>query len=79
MRPKVEPMKAVAKLIRSHLEGIVAWTQRRQTNGFLEAVNGLFQATKRNTRGYGSFSTIRTVVFLLAGKLNSSKINPHAA
>jgi transposase len=79
MRSKVEPMKEVATMIRSHIEGIVAWTQTRQTNGFLEAINGLFQAAKRKARGYGNFSTIRTVVFLLAGKLDFSKINPHAA
>ena len=78
MRSKVEPMKEVAKMIRSHLDGIIAWTQTRQTNGFLEAINGLFQAAKRKARGYGSFSTMRTVVFLLAGKLDFSKINPHA-
>ena len=79
IRSKVEPMKVVAKMIRSHLDGIVAWTQTRQTNGFLEAINGLFQASKRKARGYGNFSTIRTVVFLLAGKLDFSKINPHVA
>jgi len=79
MRSKVEPMKEVARMIRSHLDGIVAWTQTRQTNGFLEAINGLFQAAKRKARGYGNFSTIRTVVFLLAGKLDFTKINPHAA
>jgi transposase len=79
MRSKVEPMKVVAKMIRSHLDGIVAWTQTRQTNGFLEAINGLFQAAKRKARGYGNFSTIRTVVFLIAGKLDFSKINPHVA
>ena len=79
MRSKVEPMKDVAKLIRRHIEGIVAWTQTRQTNGFLEAINGLFQAAKRKARGYGNFSTIRTVIFLLAGKLDFSRFNPHAA
>jgi transposase len=79
LRSKVEPMKAVAKMVRSHLDGIVAWTQTRQTNGFLEAINGLFQAAKRKARGYGNFSTIRAVVFLLAGKLDFSTINPHAA
>lgn len=78
MRSKVEPMKEVAKLIRRHLEGIVAWAQTRQTNGFLEALNGLFQAAKRKARGYGKASTIRTVVFLLAGKLDFSTLNPHA-
>jgi transposase len=77
VRSKVEPMKEVAQMIRNHLEGIIAWAQTRQTNGFLEAINGLFQAAKRKARGYGRFSTIRTVIFLLAGKLDFSKINPH--
>ena len=78
MRSKVEPMKAVAKMIRNHLEGIVAWARTRMTNGFLEALNGLFQAAKRKARGYRRLSTIRTVIFLLAGKLNFQTINPHA-
>mgnify|MGYP001562733011 CR=1 FL=1 len=79
MRSKVEPMKEVAKMIRRHIEGIIAWAQTRQTNGFLEALNGLFQAAKRKARGYGRLSTIRTVIFLLAGKLDFSKLNPHVA
>lgn len=79
MRSKVEPMKEVAKLVRNHFEGIVAWTQTRQTNGFLEAMNGLFQAAKRKARGYTRFETMRTVLFLIAGKLDFSRINPHAA
>lgn len=37
-------MKDVAKVIHSHLQGAVAWAQTKQTNGFLEAINGLFQA-----------------------------------
>ena len=79
MRSKVGPMKEVAHLIRRHMEGIIAWAQTRQTNGFLEALNGLFQAAKRKARGYGRFTTIRTVIFLLAGKLDFSKLNPHVA
>lgn len=79
MRSKVEPMKEVARLIRNHFEGIVAWTQTRQTNGFLEALNGLFQAAKRKARGYTRFDTMRTVLFLIAGKLDFARINPHAA
>lgn len=78
MRSKVEPMKEVARMVRSHLEGIVAWTQTRQTNGFLEAINGLFQASKRRARGFKRIATIRTVIFLIAGKLDFTAINPHA-
>ena len=79
MRSKVEPMKEVATLVRHHLEGIVAWAQTRQTNGFLEALNGLFQAAKRRARGFMRMSTIRTVIFLIAGKLDFRVINPHAS
>jgi transposase len=79
MRSKVEPMKDVARMIRNHFDGIVAWTQTRQTNGFIEAINGLFQAAKRKARGFTRFETMRTVLFLIAGKLNLSRINTHAA
>jgi transposase len=78
MRSKVEPMKEVAALVRRHIEGIVAWAQTRQTNGFLEAINGLFQAAKRRARGFTRLSTIKTVIFLIAGKLDFQAINPHA-
>lgn len=77
MRSKIDAMKQVAAMIRSHLEGIVAWAQTRQTNGFLEAINGLFQAAKRRARGYGRFDTIKTVIFLICGKLDFQAINPH--
>ena len=78
MRSKIDAMKKVAAMIRAHLEGIVAWAQTRQTNGFLEAINGLFQAAKRRARGYATFTTIKTVIFLIAGKLDFKAINPHA-
>ena len=77
LRSKVEPMKEVAEMVRSHLEGILSWVTSRQTNGFLEAINGLFQAAKRKARGYGRFRTIRIVIFMIAGKLDFSRVNPY--
>lgn len=79
LRSKVEPMKDVARMIKKHFDGIVAWTQTRQTNGFLEALNGLYQAAKRKARGYKRLRTMRTVLFLIAGKLDFPKLNTHAA
>jgi len=57
-------MKAVAQMIRNHREGIVEWARSRLTNGFFEALNR-------------RLSTIRTMIFLLAGKLDFRTINPH--
>ena len=33
-------------MIQGHLDGIVVWAQTSQSNGLLEALNGLFLATK---------------------------------
>jgi transposase len=79
MRSKVDPMKEVVAMVRKHFEGILSWVDSRQTNGFLEAINSLFQAAKRKARGYVRFRTIRTVIFLIAGKLDFSRLNPYAA
>ena len=68
-------MKEVARMIRRHFDGIVAWTQTRH----IEALNGLFQAAKRKARGYSRFATMRTVLFLIAGKLDYTQLNPHVA
>jgi len=56
----------------------VTWAQTCQTNGFLEALNGLFQAAKRRARGFAIFDAIRTVIFLIAGKLDFGVVNPLA-
>jgi transposase len=79
MRSTVEPTKEVARMIRNHFDGIVAWTPTRRTNGFKEALDGRFQTARRRARGYANFTTMRTVLFLIAGKLNFASINPHAA
>jgi hypothetical protein len=52
-------MKEVARMIRRHFDGIIAWTQTRQTNGFIEAL-----------KARGCFATMPAVLFLVAGKLD---------
>ncbi len=78
-RSKVEPMKAVARMIRKHIHGIAAWAKTRRSDGSIKALNGLFQSAKRLARGYRCFKTIHTVFFLIAGKLDFAKINLHVA
>ncbi len=66
-------------MTKTQFGGIIAWTQTRQTNGLLEALSWLVQAAKRKAWGYKRFSTVRTVLFIIAGKLDFQKINGHAA
>ena len=37
------------------------------------------ELTTGKARGYTRFATMRTVLFLIAGKLDLTRINPHAA
>ena len=55
-----------------------AGTQTRQNKGFIEAINVRFQAAKRKARSYRRFATMRTVLFLIAGKLDLAQIKPQA-
>jgi hypothetical protein len=38
----------------------------------------LFQAAKRKAGGYTRFQTVKTVIFLIAGRLDLAAINPHS-
>jgi hypothetical protein len=78
MRSKVEPMKDVARLIRPTLRRHCCLDSDAPDQRLHRAINGLFQAAKRKARGYARFETMRTVLFLIAGKLDFSRFNEHA-
>ena len=44
----------------------------------VEAINGLFQAAKRRSRGFTRIATLRPVISLIASRLDLKAINPHA-
>jgi hypothetical protein len=39
----------------------------------------LFESALIRARGYKRLDTMRTVIFLIAGRLDFSRINPHSA
>jgi len=45
------PIKEVAKTIKSHWEGIIAWKTSQINNGILEGLNSLIQAARRRAKG----------------------------
>jgi len=72
---RLEPMKAVAKTIKKHFAGILQWKKSQINNGILEGLNSVVQAAKRKARGY-KIKHFRTMVYLITGGLDFSKINP---
>lgn len=70
IRSQIEPVKKVARTVKDHWNGILAWFDSKLSNGFLEAVNGLIQAAKRRARGYRSTKNLINMAYLIAGKLD---------
>ena len=46
-------------------------------NKLCKALHNLFQAAKAKARGYRRTDTIKAIIYLLTGKLDFSRINPH--
>jgi transposase len=65
----LEPIVKVAKTIKKHWNGILAWYTKRITNAILEGFNSLIQAAKARARGYRTTKNLITMVYLLLGKL----------
>ena len=70
IRSRIEPIKAVARTIRRHHEGILAWFDSRIANGLIEGINSLVQAAKAKARGYRNRETLKAMTYLIAGKLD---------
>ena len=76
---RLEPIKQAAYTIKRHWYGIINWAFYKIDNGILEGFNSIFQAAKAKARGYKSTATIKTVIYILTGKLDFAKINPACA
>jgi len=74
---RINPIKEAAYTIQRHWDGIVNWFDYKISNGILEGFNSIFQAAKAKARGYRRYDTIKAIIYLLTGKLDFSKINPH--
>jgi transposase len=69
-RSRLEPFRKLARTIKNHLHGILAFMETRLTNAAIEAVNGILQMAKRMARGFRNFRYFRIAAYLKAGHLN---------
>lgn len=70
IRSQIEQVRVVARTVKNHWNGILAWFNSQLSNGFLEAINGLIQAAKRRARGYRTTKNLINMAYLIAGKLD---------
>jgi transposase len=63
-------MKKAAQTIKAHATGILNYFVAPVTNGLLEGINSLIQASKAKARGFRSTRYLEIVIYLIAGKLD---------
>ena len=64
----------VAKMLKNHLTGLLAYIMHRVSNGHAEGINGRIQLIKANARGYRKFENFRGAVLFFLGKMD---VYPH--
>ena len=69
-RSQLQPMVDLAKTVKRHEEGILRWFHSHMTNGLLEGINGLVQASKRRARGYRNVDNLIAMVYMVANKMH---------
>ena len=72
MRSRLEPVKRVARMIRTHLEGILNAIVMRATNAAAESVNSKIQRVKRMACGFRNRARFRTAIYFHLGGLDLS-------
>ena len=68
-RSRLQPIKDSVALVEKHGEGILAWHANHLSNGLLEGINSLIQATKAHARDYHSKTKMITIIYLIAATL----------
>lgn len=66
---RLKPMKQFVKLVKNHLDGILAWFKTKISNGVAEALNNTAKAISRRSRGFRTPEAFETVLMHCMGGL----------
>lgn len=69
IRSRLEPMKQVARMLKTRLPKLLSWFEHRITNAMSEGFNSRIQTLKANARGFRNFENYRTRILFFCGKL----------
>ncbi|QRK06086.1 ISL3 family transposase [Archangium violaceum] len=68
-RSKLKPFVRLAKTVRKHKQGIVAYTQTGLSNGVVEGLNNKIRLVMRRAYGFRNTAALNAMVFLCCGGL----------
>lgn len=72
-RSKLKPFVKVARTIRKHFQGIVAYVKTRLTNGLVEGLNNKLRVIARRAYGFHTANALISMLFLNCGGI---KLDP---
>ncbi len=72
-RSKLKPFVKVARTIRKHREGILAYIKSRLTNGLVEGLNAKIRMIARRAYGFHSYQALAAMIVLTCGGI---KLDP---
>jgi transposase len=70
IRSRLEPIKRAARLMKSHLYGILRYAEHRYTNAKSEGMNSRIQLIKHRARGYRNRENFRNAILFHCGRLD---------
>ena len=76
IRSRLDPVKKVARMIRSHLWGILNAVWHQRSNGPAESINAQIQKLKRKANGYRNREAFKTAIMFHLGKLDLHPVLP---
>lgn len=67
----------VARMLDSHLAGLLAYIRLRVTNAITEGMNASIQRLKSNSKGFRKFTSFRVAILFFLGSANSTHSKAH--
>jgi len=69
MRSRLEPFKKFVRMLRSHLDGVLAWTKTRLSNGAVEGMNNKIKSISHHSFGFRSAEHFIAAIFHCCARL----------
>ena len=67
-------VRKFSKTVKDHLDGVMNYFDSGLTSGFIEGINSLIQSAKAKARGYRNPDNMICIAYLIAGKLDFTKL-----
>jgi transposase len=75
-RSRLAPFRKLARTIKAHWNGILAFYPNHVTSAAIEAINGIIQTARRRARGFRNFLNLQAICYWTAGRLDLSIPSP---